>query len=240
MPKISQNISSDSLFHFIKRREWLLEILKNKKFQARYVYEETPELKYKIGIPMKCFCDLPLGVIKKHLNKYGKFGIGIKKSYAKKNRFSPVIYVHENSDTLIRYVRSIHRTEIFSGHSLLPYFKWDERKKQDEHGKLIRERYYDEREWRFIPPQPEFIDFTGFDEEEIRKNKLEFENAKLEKERKNYTLPLEYSDITYIFVQKEEDVDNVIEEIRFLKLKHLEQDRLIAKIITSRQIERDF
>jgi len=51
MAKVSQNISSDSLFHFIKRREWLLAILKKKSFQARYVYEDIPEVKYKVGIP---------------------------------------------------------------------------------------------------------------------------------------------------------------------------------------------
>jgi hypothetical protein len=64
MAKVSQNISSDSLFHFIKRREWLFAILKKKSFQARYVYEGIPEIKYKVGIPMKCFCDIPLGIIK--------------------------------------------------------------------------------------------------------------------------------------------------------------------------------
>jgi hypothetical protein len=85
MAKVSQNISSDSLFHFIKRREWLLSMLKKKSFQARYVYEDIPEIKYKVGIPMKCFCDIPLGMIKKHLSNYGKFGIGITKEYAKKN-----------------------------------------------------------------------------------------------------------------------------------------------------------
>jgi hypothetical protein len=53
-------------------------------------------------------------------------------------------------------------------------------------------------------------------------------------------LPFEYSDITYIFVQQQEDVDKVIEEIRSTKIEQLQQDRLIAKIITSRQIERDF
>jgi hypothetical protein len=240
MPKISQNISSDSLFHFIKRPEWLLEILKNKSFQARYVYEEIPELKYKVGIPMKCFCDLPLGVIKKHLSKYGNFGIGIKKSYAKKNRFSPVLYVHNNSDTLIRYLRTIRKSEIMDGHSLLPYFKWDERLKKSKDGKTLRERYYDEREWRYIPSKPTFIDFTGFDEKVIRNTRLDYENKKLAQDRKKYILPFEYSDITYLFVQKEDDVDKVIEEIRSLRLKQLEQDRLIAKIVTARQIERDF
>jgi hypothetical protein len=241
MAKVSQNISSDSLFHFIKRREWLLSILKKKSFQARYVYEDIPEIKYKVGIPMKCFCDIPLGMIKKHLSNYGKFGIGITKEYAKKNTFSPVIYIHENSDTLKRYLKSMKKTDIFNDpHSLLPYFKIDERKRNTSPGRFRRDRFYDEREWRYIPYSPIFIDFTGFDEEEIRKTRLDYENKNIDNDKLKYVLPFEYADITYIFVQQQEDVDKVIEEIRSTKIEQLQQDRLIAKIITSRQIERDF
>jgi len=59
MGKISQNLSSESLFHFIRQRDWLVEIIERKAFQARFVYEELPALKQKLGIPMKCFCDIP-------------------------------------------------------------------------------------------------------------------------------------------------------------------------------------
>lgn len=241
MSKISQNISSDSLFHFIKRREWLLDILKRKTFQARYVYEAIPEIKYKVGIPMKCFCDIPLGMIKKHLNNYGKFGIGITKDFAKKNTFSPVIYIHENSDTLKRYLKSMNKFDIFNNpYSLLPYFKVDERKNLLDNGKVKRDRYYDEREWRYIPHDPPFIDFSNFDEEAIRNIRLDFENKKLDKDSKKFSLLFGYSDITYLFVQKQDDVDKVIEEIRNINIDHVQQDRLISKIITARQIERDF
>lgn len=241
MAKVSQNISSESLFHFIKRREWLLEILKKKSFQARYVYEDIPEIAYKVGIPMKCFCDIPLGMIKKHLSNYGKFGIGITKEYAKRHTFSPVIYFHENSDTLKRYLKLLNKTDIFNApHSLLPYFKIVERKHTSKNGNILKDRFYDEREWRYIPTDPKFIDFTGFDEEEIRNTRLDYENKNIDNDLIKYVLPFEFSDITYIFVQQQDDVDKVIEEIRSLKINELEQDRLIAKIITSRQIERDF
>lgn len=241
MAKVSQNISSDSLFHFIKRREWLLALLKRKSFQARYVYEDIPEIRYKVGIPMKCFCDIPLGMIKKHLSNYGKFGIGITKEYAKKNTFSPVIYFHENSDTLKRYLKLLKKTDIFNApHSLLPYFKIVERKHASQNGNILKDRFYDEREWRYIPTDPKFIDFTGFDKEEIRNTRLDYENKNIDNDLIKYVLPFEFSDITYIFVQQQDDVDKVIEEIRSLKINELEQDRLITKMITSRQIERDF
>jgi len=241
MGKISQNISSDSLFHFVKRREWLFQILKSKSFQARYVYEEIPELKYKVGIPMKCFCDIPLGIIKKHLNKYGKFGIGLSKEFAKRKSLSPIIYVHKNSDTLLRYLDSMRKPDIFNDpNSLLPYIKWDQRKYKSTDGKTLRDRYYDEREWRYIPKEPAFVDFTDFHENEIKKNKLEEINKQLDEDKNKYSFPFEYSDITYIFVQQDKDVDKVIEEIHKVKLPGLQSERLIAKITTARQIERDF
>ena len=241
MSKVSQNISSDSIFHFVKRREWLLQILKNKAFKARYVYEELPHIRFHVGIPMKCFCDIPLGVIKKHLSHYGKFGIGISKKFARKNGLSPVIYVHKNSDTMLRYLHSIKKTEFMKNpDSLLPYFKLDETYNKGKDGRTLTTRLYDEREWRWIPKNPKYEDFAGFTEEEIRNSRLDIVNSELEKDKNSYKLQFEFSDITYIFVQQEEDVDKVIEEIRKSKIEPHSADRLIAKIITSRQIEYDF
>ncbi|MFN3753980.1 abortive infection system antitoxin AbiGi family protein [Flavobacterium sp.] len=242
MAKVSQNISSDSLFHFIKRREWLFKILNEKTFKARYVYEELPDIHFHVGIPMKCFCDIPLGLIKKHLSHYGKFGIGISKNYAKQNSLSPVIYVHKKSDTMLRYLRSVKKGEIFKNNpnSLFPYFKLDETYSSSIDGKRLITRFYDEREWRWIPNDPKFEDFSNFTEEEIIKTRLSIVNDLLEKDKTKYLLPFEYKDITYIFVQQVADVDKVIDEIRRLKISQIEQDRLISKIITARQIEKDF
>lgn len=240
MAKVSQNISSDSLFHFVRRREWLLRILKESSFKARYVYEELPEIGYYAGIPMKCFCDIPLGVIKKHIGKYGRYGIGIKKEFARIHGFSPVFYVHENSDTMKRYIKGAKKNSLHSKDSLLPYFKLDEIYSKGKDGRKLTNRLYDEREWRWIPANPEFEDFKGFSEEQIRETRLDFVNLNLDKEKSKYRLPFHFSDISYIFVQFEDDVDKIIEELRRSKIDSRSADRLIAKIITSRQIERDF
>lgn len=240
MAKISQNLSSESLFHFIKKIDWLLEILESKSFQARYVYENMPEAEYKAGIAMKCFCDIPLGVIKKHMNSYGKFGIGVRKTYARRKYITPVIYFHDNSDTYYRYISTINKNDIFGNQfSLFPYFKVDSRTTTNPDGKKTTERFYDEREWRYVAGKAYLIDCTNLNDEDI-KIKLELANNKLVKERKDFLLPFEFADITYIFVQYEKDVDKVIETIRKVDTSQIQQDRLIAKIITSRQIERDF
>jgi hypothetical protein len=40
-------------------------------------------------------------------------------------------------------------------------------------GKRVIRRLYDEREWRFIPSNPKYIDFAGFDEDEIKNIRLD-------------------------------------------------------------------
>ncbi|MGV8877563.1 MAG: abortive infection system antitoxin AbiGi family protein [Sphingobacteriaceae bacterium] len=239
MTKISQNVSSESLFHFIQKPEWLLEILENRSFQARYVYENTLEAEYKAGIAMKCFCDIPLGVIKKHMNRYGKFGIGIRKSFAKKNHITPVIYFHSNSDTYYRYISTITKKDVFGNKfSLFPYFKVESRTTLSlDEKKKTTERFYDEREWRYVAG--DVIDCTNLTETNI-KVRLDEANNILSSKRKDFLLPFEFSDITYIFVQFEKDVDKLIESIRKVDTSQIQQDRLIAKIVTSLQIERDF
>jgi hypothetical protein len=157
-----QNISSASLFHFIKRFEYLIDILRF-GFQARYVAEVFPILERPFIIPMKCFCDLPLSTIKYHIGRYGKYGIGISKEFAITNSITPCIYVHENSYTIRQYLleldKSNQNNKIVAS-SLLPYFKkYEEIIKEDNKDILIR--YYDEREWRYIPRPVEFYDYFG-------------------------------------------------------------------------------
>lgn len=229
------------MFHFIRHREWLLDILERKAFQARFVYEELPELKQKLGIPMKCFCDIPLGVIKKHMSVYGSYGVGVKKEFAKRNKLSPVIYVHAGSDFLNYFLANIRSFKTLNTqNSPVPYFKMYDGYVVNKAGKRLKNRFYDEREWRYVPEDADPIDFDGMDEEEIRNGKLDFENDKLTSNRGKYTLPFEYRDITYLFVETEKDVAPLIKAIKSLHIKGTIADSLITKIITAKQIERDF
>lgn len=57
--------------------------------------------------------------------------------------------------------------------------------------------------------------FDGFDEEVIRTIKLDEENKPIDKEPTINAVPFDFSDITYVFVQKERDVDDVIR--RFIR-----------------------
>ncbi len=102
---------------------------------------------------MVCFCDIPLSHAKVHMKRYGKYGIGLSKDWGIKNKISPVLYAHNKSEIFIYIAKLfsqvnnnedniIHLQGIFS--MVKPY-----KGKLQKNGKEIR--FYDEREWRFVP-----------------------------------------------------------------------------------------
>ena len=80
-------ISSNTLFHFINKREYLINILSN-NFRPRYCFENLSCLYPNAGIPelldnavpMTCFCDIPLSNIGNNLATYGNYGLGLSDS----------------------------------------------------------------------------------------------------------------------------------------------------------------
>ncbi len=94
--KINQNLSSRNLFHLTGTMDILKLILQN-GFQARYIYEKLPGTKLAYFTKTVCFCDIPLGIIKEHINWYGEYGIGLNRDKAKENGCSPVFYIHSKT-----------------------------------------------------------------------------------------------------------------------------------------------
>ena len=115
---------SSSLFHFTQRFDALHNILKN-GLRFSYSIEFLPkEFSYNnfntnkptecadlehfstrnfagVGIPMVCFCDIPLTRAKFHSQNYGKYAIGYNKEFAKEifKGLNPVYYL--SSDKII-------------------------------------------------------------------------------------------------------------------------------------------
>ena len=95
------NISAHTLFHFTYNKNSLLSILKNGLY-VRYSLENFESLindKAEIVFPMTCFCDIPLSHVRRHTNTYGKYAIGVSKSWGMKNQINPIIYTYPNSAT---------------------------------------------------------------------------------------------------------------------------------------------
>lgn len=89
-------LSSTTLFHFTHEFDTLVKILEEGLW-PRYCVERDWGDKDLI-IPMVCTCEIPLSKMSFHQNKYGKYGIGLSKKWAKKKGFTPVLYVSDKSD----------------------------------------------------------------------------------------------------------------------------------------------
>lgn len=115
-------VSSESLFHFTRKKESLLGILQN-GFRMSYSFEDfdeetshfdddnyvplarilgSEEPRWGIAIPMICFCDIPLHQTKEHRDYYGEYCIGLdKRAFFEQYRavINPVFYYYEESWT---------------------------------------------------------------------------------------------------------------------------------------------
>lgn len=177
-----------------------------------------------IPIPMVCFCDIPLQLSAKHRDRYGATGISMKESWKLKNGLNPIIYIQSESELahVFSYLSNIgevfveqlkNKPEIqtvnligtlFHNMRHLSYFiKQFENKSQKtiriDNTSLVFEkrRFYDEREWRYIPFEADEKDELLLPFEYYKDpDKREKANRNMEK----YKLTFELDDIQNIIV----------------------------------------
>lgn len=242
-------LSANTLFHFTRTLDSLLNILRS-KFYPRACYEQaviSDILNFRLAIPMVCFCDIPLSQIAEHVEKYGKYAIGIKKDWAIEKGVTPVLYVHKNSvipKAIVSEIRGIRPLgEDFSEEQMKhlmdlirpimvmkPYEGFDEKLRKHI-------RYYDEREWRYIPPSeyPKVPDFL------IEKIANDSTLKSFNKAKEAYGVEFKPDVINYIIVNKEEEILSLKREISSIK-GHYSYDAvelLTTRIISMERIQQD-
>lgn len=251
------NISSNSLFHFTSNLKNLIGILTN-DFFPRFSYEtlvldfEKPPIE--IAIPMVCFCDISLSQIASHINTYGHYGVGMSKEWGLRNKLNPIIYLNENSfiaDAIFQTSSAVYNlidlnsrdselvfNEFMKIINFLKPYMGDFKRK----GEIFENyRYYDEREWRYIPA---IVTEDGIP---ITLSKIEFENivflSNYNKKLIDFKLNFLPNDIKYIFVKSEDEIHTMIDSLRNIKGNFFDTktiDILSSKIITTTQILEDF
>lgn len=226
---MAENVSSSVLFHFTNSMDNLKNILKN-GFYPHYCLEYTldpidrkaaasrrPPMN---AVPMVCFCDLPLSLIRKHLKEYGNFGIGLDKKWGLKNGLTPVLYTHSKAQTRQPVLRlttnepkANNQKAEYDLRLLAAYTKpfsgpaW-------RNGQVkSKVKFYDEREWRYVAvprgDEPLFLSQEDFDNADKR-DKLH----KLFK--KHYALSISPDVIQYLIVPYDREENNVIELYDYL------------------------
>jgi hypothetical protein len=234
-----ENLSESVLFTFTPKLDYLLTLIE-KGITPRFVYERLPGTKLSYIIPMKCFCDIPLGKIKRHIGRYGNYGLGIKKSFLQKIGVSPVIYVHQNSESFFKFKKTT--TEELAKIPFLPLLKryyGDDYYIEPETLKVERKRirFYDEREWRFIPigTKPD----TSNQFQTIEKGAIFVQQMNFDQNIEYPSIQIPFEEIEYIIIGKKKETAEMVKQLR-LKFGRPGMERLIPKLISAESIINDF
>jgi Putative abortive phage resistance protein AbiGi, antitoxin len=188
---------------------------------------------YKLAVPMISFCDIPLSQINVHTEKYGSYAIGFTVEFV----FSDWHEIMNNTD----FEKFYNKTYINMLSLLSSIKNYDGTIKR--RGKTIQYKFYDEREWRYIPKikfEDEYRYPDLFWDDEFYKIKKTFPTKP---HFKHYGLKINVKDISYIIVKEDKDLVNLI---RFLKNRlHLytkfgDYEKLLTRILTIKKIKEDF
>jgi hypothetical protein len=258
-------LSANSLFHFTRSKENLISILSS-CFQPHYSLEENFFLKrgsnHKWAIPMVSFCDIPLSQIANHITNYGKYAIGLTKEWGKQSGISPILYTHPDSfltDSFQEMYKSIYSeleenpnanriSNIWDRYLYTAFFikPYEGKVSINNQKKLIR--FYDEREWRYIPSMESIKSITksnGFspflssgefeDKNILNRSNLELANS--------HGLKFHPKNIKYIIVSKESEILDIMDDVLAIKgdfYSYNELKLLSTRIISVEQIVEDF
>lgn len=235
--KTGHNVSSNTLFHFMSNISYLKMAIKEGLW-PRYNKEIIGDGKA-FAIPMLSFCDIPLSLVKNHINKYGGYGIGVNKSFVANNKITPAIYISNDSCLMnkLRYALkkylspSTKQRGMKIDEHLLYYVKKVSGKNIDTKANY---KFYDEREWRYIPPLDDSIHLELVDKNcDIKYLDL------LSEKTKDKKIKLSSKDISYIIVSMDSEIKDIIKILKkIIPTKDIE--RICSRIITVEQINNDF
>ena len=232
----------------------------------------------KMAVLLKCFCDIPLHKITNHYDRglslahepdgvyshtalYGEFALAFSKTWSEQNNLLPVHYLNTDaiySHQLVYAIKEVLSDELSISETVensilsqLAYIKplrgRMERVNKDG-SQLINQNFYDEQEWRFIPPQSfennEFP-FVMANPNLLTNQTLSLYSAQLESSvHKQYWLNFEYDDLRYIIVPDRAARKEVINAIMELDESKINDEwakfLLVSKILVLDEIRRDW
>jgi len=245
-------ISTNSIIHYTKSFEILSSILRE-GFKIKYCAEVLKLGKVgssQAAHPMISFCDIPLSNSSQHFDAYGNYGLGLTKEWAVKNGVNPVLYIDKDSliaESIYSLIKERRKSdtnltakqkrEILQVKSYAKNYKGTLKR----NGKPDKKNYvfYNEREWRLIPPKDKI------------NNKLfsiNLKNYHNDKDKYNNDLDdcrytFDIQDISYIIVEKTNEIPEMVKilrELHYDKVSGNKLDILLSKICSTEQILSDY
>jgi hypothetical protein len=191
------------------------------KQEGRGVHSGSVD-RYKVYIPMVCFCDIPHTRLENHAGDddstdYGPYAIVLGKEWGRERGLNPVSYAVSESDFSVAFqnfealtnrVDANHEGRIRSVFRKLLQFL----KPYEDDGK----RYYDEREWRYIPSGVSTL---------YTKSKFESNNIS----QPHSTLYAKFDEIECLVVNDESEVEEVQEFL--LQDLHADADEVMVRTL---------
>jgi Putative abortive phage resistance protein AbiGi, antitoxin len=247
-------ISTNSVIHYTQNLDSLIGIINCTGFKFKYCFEEYSFHKMNnapAALPMVSFCDIPISEVKNHIDSYGSYGIGLNKSWAKNSGLNPVLYVektsalakmfYEHGQRLVKLKKEAHDAKIQYS-ELQNYYSYI----KNYEGRLVRGkvndenyRFYNEREWRYVPTKDEIKYATlWIDGKTYIKDKEKY-NQKIS----DCYLKFSHADISYLIVDTDDEIPSLLDTLNkvFEDTATAKELRVLAtRIMTKNQIWNDF
>ena len=196
-------LSSDNLYHFTPKFEYLQLILKSKKLRVSYCLEDYTwttdfgipfatiwsdkkvQKEISVAIPMTCFCDIPSNLVKSHTEIYGRFGLGFKEDLKLRLALNPMFYLSSRSSatSLIQTIKvcadriSTDNPEYAIRnqlYKLLAYCKPYKGRFEKSGTIYENHRFYDEKEWRYVIPEDFHRPLTKVEYDSLKDKCIEY------------------------------------------------------------------
>ncbi len=235
---MSENISSNVLFHFTKSLDSIVDILTSgfyPHYCPEYLFgplhakDVLTGLPPSYAVPMISFCDLPLSLIRKHLGVYGEFGIGLNKKWGIKNGVTPVLYMHEQSQMFEALISRMCAARDGKDETADDDLKLLAAHVKPFRGNAWREgqtkpdiHFYDEREWRYVPRVAPNEQFFITREDYSSHEKIAALHAALKEKHKLIVHP---NDIQYLIVP---DDGYILKLVKYLRTLYGQDDATLV------------
>lgn len=264
-----RNYRTKSLFHYTQKLDSIVHIIETRCLCPNYCGEDLSTTLYpntEIGIPMICFCDIPVSLSNFFVKYYGKYAIGFRKEWGIQNKCNPIQYI--NNEKIIdgmlfyrkmskEYLDSSNSSDATFDEKMKLFFRQENSHSARTHIFGYVKKYmgewkglpycnYDENEWRYVVEE-------GFQEIWWKWEQGEYQAWRGDKKKKkpkptselkSVGLHFELSDINHIILYEESKIPIFLNKLNRIREKgSISEDDfaiLVSKVTSFDRIKDDF